>query len=231
LAIPPARPKIYHITHIDNLPSILHDGGLLSEKRLAAENRSVMVIGLKHLKKRREHKPVSCYPDDRVWEYVPFYFCPRSEMLGAIHTRKSRRLTYSGGQRPVIHLEADLTKIVGWANQFDRRWAITPRNASELNTEDRATEFYSDLSYLNRLNWSAIESRDHPSPGVAAGKQAEFLLRDELPWQLVDRIGVHSEDVSNHVRHMLKATRHRPRVEVCPDWYFQSEDGDEQGIQ
>lgn len=36
MTTPPDRPQLYHITHIDNLPSILQDGGLRSDAAMLA---------------------------------------------------------------------------------------------------------------------------------------------------------------------------------------------------
>jgi hypothetical protein len=36
MSLSPDRPQLYHITHIDNLPSILRDGGLRSDAAMLA---------------------------------------------------------------------------------------------------------------------------------------------------------------------------------------------------
>lgn len=77
----PARPKIFHITHVDNLPQILSDGALLPDAVLIARRANVAGIGMASIKQRRLTLPVLCHPDDRVGNCVPFYFCPRSIML------------------------------------------------------------------------------------------------------------------------------------------------------
>ena len=50
---PPRRPKIYHITHVDNLPSIVASGGLLSDAELARRGGPTASIGLAAIKQRR----------------------------------------------------------------------------------------------------------------------------------------------------------------------------------
>ena len=78
----PLKPKIYHITHVDNLPRIIARGGLLSEARLLEEGGPDQTIGMSKIKQRRlEEIEVTCHPGTMVGEYVPFYFCPRSVML------------------------------------------------------------------------------------------------------------------------------------------------------
>jgi hypothetical protein len=38
-------------------------------------------------------------------------------------------LDYTGGQRPIVHLVADLHEIVRWAEAQGVRWAFSDRNA------------------------------------------------------------------------------------------------------
>lgn len=78
----PAQPKIYHITHVDNLPAIVRDRVLLSDAIIAARGGPNVTIGMSEIKRRRiEEITVSCHSDTKVGDYVPFYFCPRSVML------------------------------------------------------------------------------------------------------------------------------------------------------
>lgn len=86
MTTPPARPKLYHITHVDNLRVIAADGELLSDAAMIARGGPVQAIGMSGIKRRRiEELEVACHPGTKVGDYVPFYFCPRSVMLYVIH--------------------------------------------------------------------------------------------------------------------------------------------------
>ena len=98
---PPEQPKIYHITHIDNLPSIVKEG-LVSDAAMIARGGQAKMIGMSHIKQRRLSLPVSCHPGDHVGDYVPFYFCSRSVMLYLIYMRNAE-LTYRDGQSAIVH--------------------------------------------------------------------------------------------------------------------------------
>ena len=79
---PPTNPKIYHITHIDNLAMIVEAGCLWSDRRRLAQGFDCSVIGMPTIKQRRLEKiEVICHAGTKVGDYVPFYFCPRSVML------------------------------------------------------------------------------------------------------------------------------------------------------
>jgi hypothetical protein len=73
---PPAQPKIYHIAHVDRLPSIIADGSLWCDRRIVARAGLGTVIGMGSIKQRRLTLPVGCHPRTYVGDYVPFYFVP-----------------------------------------------------------------------------------------------------------------------------------------------------------
>ena len=50
-------------------------------------------------------------------------------MLFLLHKGNHVDLTDRGGQRPIVHLEADLRTVVEWADSIERRWAFGNRNA------------------------------------------------------------------------------------------------------
>ena len=72
---------------------------------------------MSEIKRRRlEELDVKSHPGTKVGQYVPFYFCFRSIMLYLLYQGNHPELTYRGGQRPIIHLEADFNATVEWAN-------------------------------------------------------------------------------------------------------------------
>jgi hypothetical protein len=212
----PDRPRIYHITHVDNLPSILADGGLWSDAAMIARGRSAAAIGMSNIKQRRLGLRVKCHPDDHVGEYVPFYFCPRSIMLYLIHRANHQELAYRGGQEPIVHLEADLHETVAWAESEGRRWAFSLSNAGAFYAE-----FRSQLDQLGEVDWAAVAETDFREARVKEGKQAEFLLHEFFPGHLIRRIGVGSSTIQNRVLRELSGSKvHRPVVEIRQDWYY-----------
>lgn len=212
---PPLRPKIYHITHVTNLPSIIADGYLESDATIIKRGGPLMIIGMSTIKERRLSLPVDCHPGDYVGDYVPFYFCSRSVMLFVIYRGNHPELTYTGGQDPIVHLEADLHDVVAWADGNGRRWAFTLSNAGAAYAL-----FRSSLDNLHEINWAAVAANDWRQPEITEGKQAEFLLHGSFPWELVSRIGVRSIITKTHVDTALKTGAHRPKVTIQPGWYY-----------
>lgn len=208
----PAQPKIYHICHVDRLPSIIASACLLSDAVLLNQALPGTTIGMNHIKQRRLQLELDSHPGLHVGECVPFYFCPRSVMLFLI-SRGHQDLAYNGGQGPIVHLEADLHATVQWANVQARRWAFTLSNAGSNYFEDRA-----DLAQLHEIDWDAVAARIWHQ--CKEPKQAEFLLEQSFPWHLIERIGVQSKPIYTQVANALPAQGHRPTVELRPEWYY-----------
>lgn len=126
----PETPKIYHITHVDNLQRIVKAGVLWSDARRLALGLDSEIVGMSSIKRRRlsELRVKGC-GDTMVGEYVPFYFCPRSVMLYILFKANHPELSYRGGQGPIVHLVGDLRATVQWAEANRRRWAFSDRNA------------------------------------------------------------------------------------------------------
>lgn len=210
----PARPKLYHIAHVDRLPSIVADGQLWCDREVLRRAMSGTTIGMNTIKQRRLNElRLHSHPALFVGDCVPFYFCPRSVMLYLIYQGNHPELTYRGGQGPIIHFEADLHAVVAWAQANGQRWAFTLSNAGAYYFEDR-----SDLAQLGEINWAAVQAREWKA--LKEGKQAEFLVEQAFPWHLVERVGVKSADVYRQVVNALPSTGHRPLVEVRTDWYY-----------
>lgn len=207
----PSRPKLYHITHGANLRAIIAADGLLADIR-AGQGAAPKRIGMPGVVARRRQLPVSCHPSTCVGEYVPFYFCPRSVMLYVISRRNDPSLSYTEGQRPIVHLEADLHTVVQWADDRRVRWAFTLSNAAETYAEFRCR-----LGDLSDVNWDAVEAR-YWSGALKGPKLAEFLVHQRVPWSLIERIGVIDAQVAQRVSEITAGTP--VRVEVRRSWYY-----------
>ena len=209
----PAKPKIYHIVHVDRLSSIVADNGLWCDAKVVQRPLPGTPIGMNSIKQRRLNSTLTSYPDLYVGDCVPFYFCPRSVMLYVISQKNHPELAYRGGQGPIVHLEADLRRTVTWAEKHQQRWAFTLSNAGAFYFEDRC-----DLAQLREIDWSAVRATSWRQ--CKEGKQAEFLVERQFPWEMVARIGV----LSSHVYHLtstaLEAAAYKPPVEIRPEWYY-----------
>lgn len=210
----PPQPKIYHIAHVDRLPSIVADGFFWCDAEVVRRAPAGTTIGMSSIKQRRLNElRLSSHPDLHVGDCVPFYFCPRSVMLYLIYQGNHQELAYRGGQGAILHFEADLRAAVAWANAQPARWAFTNSNAGSRYFED-----YDDLAHLGEIDWNAVQALKWAQ--CKEGKQAEFLLEHRFPWNLIERIGVTNRAIYQQVVNALPAHGHRPIVEIRPDWYY-----------
>ena len=207
------NPKIYHIVHVSRLASIIKDGGLLCDAMVNQNGKPGEVIGMSSIKERRLSSSLSSYPDLCVGDCVPFYFCPRSVMLYVIDKANHEELSYKDGQVPILHLEADLHQVVRWANANDRRWVFTSSNAGSYYFDD-----YSNLADLDEIDWDAVRATNWRM--CKEEKQAEFLIEESLPWELISRIGVVRRSVYDRVQRILRRASHQPSLEIMQDWYY-----------
>jgi len=196
----------FHITAIGNLPGILASGGLMSDISLG--QRQHTVIGYDHIKLRRMTElRVSCHPGTFVGHYVPFYYCPRSPMLYVVN--KGTTGKPPGCQVSILHLVTTVGQLI----QLGRNWAISDSNAGA-----RYATFSSDLQELTRLNWDAIRTNNWQD--VQSQKQAEFLVRDFVPWPVINEIGCIDQGAATQVQGLIAGAAHRPVVNVRREWYY-----------
>jgi ssDNA thymidine ADP-ribosyltransferase, DarT len=210
----PLGQKIYHIVHWDRIRPIAAAGGLLSDVELGLANPGT-TIGMSDIKARRLRLDVTCYDDLKVGACVPFYFCPRSVMLYLLHRSNHPNLNYNQGQTPIVHLEFDLKEVREWAEAQPLRWAFTTSNAGAFYTEH-----YSDVAEMKNINWRSVEAANWRDSAIKEAKQAEFLVEKNVPWKLIQRIGVYDKDMVQRVSRAIPLDAHRPTIAILPNWYY-----------
>ena len=212
----PKKPKIYHITHIRNLDNILSDGMLWSDSKRLELGLDCEIVGMSEIKSRRLNElEVKCHSGTMVGEYVPFYFCPRSIMLYILYMGNHPGIDYREGQDPIIHMQADLITAAKWATGKRIRWAF-----SDINAGTYAAQFYDNLDQLNDvISWPAIKATNWSDAEVKEYKQAELLIYESFPLELVEKIGVCNncirDQVINKVGDMTLI-----EISVEKDWYY-----------
>lgn len=208
--------QIYHIIHIDKLQHIVNAQALLCDKTISATHSSLgTMIGMDKLKKRRmDEITLSSHPQLYVGECVPFYFCPRSVMLYVIHKANNNSdIKYKDGQDNIIHLVSNIKSGIDFANNNKLKWAFTNSNASSYYFKD-----FSNINDIQLLNWQAIQENSWSK--CREEKQAEFLIEQRFPFELIHTIGVKSLAVQTAVQGILAGTIYKPNVNVLPSWYY-----------
>lgn len=199
---------IYHITHVDNLASILREWRLWCDARRISRGFANTNIGYSRIKERRMRHPVRVAAGGTLGHYVPFNFCPRSVMLYVVSQGHEN---YREGQQPIVHLVSSVQTIL----TTGRPWLFTDRHAdlgyaSEFETLDKLTE----------VDWSVMPLKYWIDPEVKEKRQAEFLVHDWCPWEAIEAIGVMDQAIAARLEAEIAGAAHKPRVEVHRDWYY-----------
>lgn len=216
--------RLFHITAIANLPAICAAGALLSKNSGAAAGIDYQNIAHQGAQGARAGRIVPNPPGGVVHDFVPFYFAPRSPMLSAIEHGRVENCTWRQGD--IIHLEATVDRVVSGGAPFvfyDRNATLAFSRAFtdlarldaiawDLLTEEPKLDGFCK-SWQNRLNVERHADR-------MERRQAEFLVRYQVPLDSFVRIGVIDSERAVEVRAILGATEVNLPVEVKPDWYF-----------
>jgi hypothetical protein len=204
---------IYHITHIQNLPKILDADCLWCDNERKERNVETKGIAYDAIKARRSRRAVPTCQGGFVADYVPFYFASRSPMLYAIHCGKIEN--YNDGQSSVIHLVSKVELVV------ENNLPFTFTNG---HAEMAVTEFYDNLEDLNKIDWELmISTRWNDTESDMNRKwrrQAEFLVHNHFPLELIAGIGVISEEIKAKIETILSNAGIQISVKVIPNWYY-----------
>jgi hypothetical protein len=219
----PKLTPIFHITAIDNLPSIALQGGLLAKSRVAALGVQAADIAYQQIQGRRAVKAVPLGPGGNLHDYVPFYFAPRSPMLKTIDGGNVAGCRYR--QRDIVHLRTSVERVI----EMGGRYVFSNANAAIA-----IVEFFNDIIRLDEVDWSLLlenpriegyckywnNRADNPRYVRRMEKRmAEFLVHDSVPLGAIDEIGVLDQAGHQRVADALAGTEWRPQIRVVPGWY------------
>ncbi len=209
----PRPVNIYRITHFNNLAGVLSENGIWPENVRVARNMPYTSIAHANIQGRRCTKPVPCGPDGTVNDYVPWYFATKSPMLYALH--KGSVQAHTKGQAPIIYFRSTV-EAVGKAGLH---FVFTDGHAIMFNSK-----FYDDLGHLDRIDWPLMKAKYwhaiSSDPDRPRRRQAEFLVHEFFPFELVEEIGVMTQTHKKKVEALLQTAQHKPIVNIRADWYY-----------
>jgi len=205
---------IYHITPIDNLESIISEGGLLAYNVMLETGTNYTNIAYENIQDRRARIRVPCGAGGVLHDYVPFYFAPRSPMLYTIN--QGNVPNYTQGQAALIHLVSHVENIEA---RGDLDFVFTDGHAIM-----EFTTFFDDLNYLDNIDWDVMRLRywrdTNEDNDRKRRRQAEFLVRKIFPWELITEIGVINSTIKAKTENILQNFTHKPSVIVQKSWYY-----------
>ena len=200
-----AAQRVYHLTHIDNLASIIAAQSILSD---AAGATPSLDISSPHAREARRMITV----DDEghtVADYVPFFLSPTSAAWGSIRTGTADpRLNGTPNPTEFVLLVTSLG-AVGAAKPETSELVVSDRDATHplarfATTRDAAERFFRSLN------------ADLDSSQLL---EAELLVAESVPLELVSVITVANDRSRNRVKELLKGSGFSARVAIHPPWF------------
>ncbi len=216
--------RLFHITAIANLSAICAAGALLSKNSGAQNGIAYQNIAHQGAQDARSIKQVPNPPGGRVHDYVPFYFAPRSPMLYAINGGRVTDCNWR--QEDILHLETTVERAVSEGEEF---------LFYDLNATLAWSTPFTKLPDLNKVAWDLIceeptldgyckywQRKINPErySDRMEKRQAEFLVKNQVPLTKFTRIGVIDEAKATQVRAILVQAGVNLPVAVKRDWYF-----------
>lgn len=203
---------VYHITDIDNIPRIIKTGGLLSKSQIEQSKVAYEDIAYDGVQDRRSTTMVPCGPGGSLHDYVPFYFAHRSPMLFTI--KQGNVAQHKKGQESIVYLVSSVEAIAS-----NRKFVFTDGHGIMS-----ITEFFENPSDLDKVDWKLMEdtywSNTKDDGDRKRRRQAEFLVHNDCPWELIHTIGVFDSTRKNQVLEMIKSHSQQPDVKVLNSWYY-----------
>lgn len=187
-----------HMTHLNNLRSILEVGELRSFSQMKGNYQN---IANEDVQKGRAAITVGC-TNRPLHDYVPLYFGFKTPMVAVNQSRNEE----------IIFLRFSLN-ILAWPGVV-----ITDGNARSTTTKFQQYTQITDLSIVDAKAVNTVKYA-HDSD-LKRKKQAEILVPDKLAFDQVLDIMCFSESARDQVLKILDEFSINRPVRVSPHWYF-----------
>lgn len=209
--------RIYHVTHLRNLESILSSGCLLADAGEPGpevdissagnrEERRAAVVGAESAAAGSVAVNVVA---ETVADFVPFFVTPDSAVWqGMRASAPDPRLSPEVRQLAPAEFVV-LVSTVGKAGRENSVVAVG-------DAADSGTRFATTPEQSARELGRMRSDED-------AMARAEFLVRESLPFESVTLIGVANDKARNEVRAILAESDYNTKVSIYPPWFARPE--------
>lgn len=195
---------MYHVTHLNNLESILSAGSVLSDAAGASPSVDISTD------RAREARRMITVDDDgsAVADFVPFFLSPASSAWGSVRSGSSDpRLSVSASPTEFVVLVTSVKAVTDARTGADV--VIADRDAAHPLTHF-ATATDASNRMLRKLNAEAEQ---------LAIADAEVLVRESVPFEVFSVITVANDRARNAVKELLRGSSFAPRVAIHPPWF------------
>lgn len=211
---------IYRMTHIENIPHILTHG--ITHKKSNNRNPNYKDIGDREIIAVRTYKNVAVSNGDvlgnseliNLGDFIPFYFGVRMPML---------YVTMHGGNFvEKVTRQENIVYLVCNVKQLHNSGLFTCY-FSDGSAVQRWSKFYGSDKILDLpelINWDAVKAKDwggEENSELKWKKQAEFLIREEIPLDFVFGYVCYNEIAKQRLIEMGVDPQ---KIKVHPNSYF-----------
>lgn len=214
MSVPNPTP-IYRMVHIDNLDTILRRGAMHGTNFVPNDGLPYRTIHNVEIQNARHVQRIPCGPDGTIHDYVPFYLGPRSPMLLQLQT--GRVPGFTDKQPSLIYLVSAVQRVAG----AGLKWVF-----SDGHGIARFTQWFDQVADLEQVDWTAVYA-DRWTDTVddmdrQRKKQAEFLVHQVCPWDVIEEIGVCNYWALKRVEAILGGFDEGGRrpVRLQAKWYY-----------
>lgn len=195
--------RIFHVTHVSNLASILSSGAL------TAAARPVTDVSSEEARAARRTTTVAGPDSATVAEHVPFYLSPNARLWESMR---------AGSPDPRLAPTAHGLAAAEFVILVSTVKTVATDEAAIVVTDGDAvgplTRFAATDETWKRLLYRLIS--DTESEALLS---AEFLVQDSVPFDAVTLIGVPHDRARDAVKLALADYAYVPRVAVHPPWF------------
>lgn len=203
----------YRISHIQNIPQILHNG--LCTKHHQNASNDFIRIGNPEIIDVRDETEVRIDGYGYLGEYVPFYFTPKSMMLFNIITGYRQPIVKQYPKDEIIVVRCLIQDLSDSGKFF-----FTDGQANEK----AMTRHYNDLNSLGNIDWDIIQQSDFKRDAADTDKtrryQAEFLMHEHVPIKNIESIHVYSDKAGNLVNLEMAKTNILIPIHITKQYFF-----------
>ncbi len=190
--------RVYHVTHVDNLPAIL------KVRELRADARPP--VDISSAGSRDIRRSLSVTDESVVADYVPFFLSPDARVWTAIR---------AGEPDPRLQpVTAPASDFVMLATTVQAVRAAGETVVADRDAVNPLTRFFTDPDVADR-RLRQLQSEDSDEL-----LDAELLVADTFPFESVALIGVGNDRVRDIVKRELAASGFRTKVAVYPPWFL-----------
>ena len=179
-----------HMTHIDNLDSILEYG-------LQAHNNPYKKTDISNQEVNNRREACENIYGRKIHDYVPFYFNPRNAMM------------YKNKDTDIVILAFDKKLLL------QKNVLFTDRNASTNNVK-----FYNNVNDLDKIKWDIVQyERWNDKPLIIKQiMMAEVLVYKQVPISYLKGIYVKNQITKNMLMKKYNISSHK--IAVKPNLFF-----------